>query len=108
MNKLIIDTLETLRVPVSFQKYNGSESTYITFFCYNDRGELYADDEELSTGYYIQLDIFSRGSYTELKKQVEKLMKEAGFIRKAAGPELYENDTKLYHRPLRFFFCKEN
>lgn len=108
MNKLIIKILKPLRIPVSFQYYNGSESTYITFFLYNEQGEEYADDEEVATGYYIQLDIFSKVSYTNILKQVNALMKEAGFIRKSTGPELYEQDTKLYHKPLRFFFYVEN
>lgn len=108
MNKLIINTLKPLGIPVSFQYNNSSSSTYITFFSYNDKGEEYADDEEIVTGYYMQLDIFSKTSYTNILKQVNKLMKEAGFIRKPAGPELFEDDTKLYHKPVRFFFYVEN
>lgn len=108
MNKLIISTLKPLGIPVSFQYYNGLETTYITFFCYNDQVELYADDEELATGYYIQLDVFSKGKYLEIVKQVNKLMKDVGFIKRPSGPELYEEGTKLYHKPLRFFYYVEN
>lgn len=108
MNKLIIDTLEPLNIPVVFQKYTGTSNQYITFFGYNDNGELYADDEEVVTGYYVQVDIWSKGSYTNILKQVKKLMKDANFIKRASGPELYEDDTKLYHKPLRFFFYEEN
>jgi hypothetical protein len=108
MNKLIIKTLKPLGIPVTFQYYDGSESTYITFFSYANKGEKYADDDEIITGYYMQLDIFSKTSYTNILEQVNKLMKEAGFIRKPAGPELFEDDTKLYHKPVRFFFYVEN
>lgn len=108
MNKLIKDTLSPLGIPVSLQCYNGSETTYITFFSYLDKGELYADDEEIATGNYIQIDVFSKENYTNIVKKVKKLMKDAGFIKKASGPELYETDTKLYHKPLRFFFYEEN
>lgn len=108
MNKLILKTLKPLEIPVNFQIYNGCEPQYITFFTYVDKGELYGDDKEFATGYYIQLDVFSKGDYTELVKNVNKLMKEAGFLRKPPGPELYEEDFKLYHKPLRFFFCEEN
>lgn len=108
MNKLIKDTLKSLNVPVSFQVYKGSKTPYITFFSYNDKGELYADDTEVISGYYFQLDIFSKSNYKELVKNVEKLMKNAGFIKKASGPEGYEKETDLYHKPLRFFFYEEN
>lgn len=108
MNKLIKDTLSPLGIPVSLQYYNGSETTYITFFSYLDKGELYADDEEVATGNYIQIDIFSKGNYTNIVKQVIKLMKKAGFIKKPSGPELFEDDTKIYHKPLRFFYYVEN
>lgn len=108
MNKLIIDTLKPLNVPVEFQVYNGSNIPYLTFFTIDDKGELYADNEEIATGYYIQIDVFSKGSYTELVKKINKLMKKSGFTRRPSGPEGYEDNTKLYHKPLRFFFCVEN
>lgn len=108
MNKLIIETLKPLNIPVKFQIYSGSSTPYITFFTTNEVGELYADDKEIATSRYIQLDIFSKESYTELVNKTNKLMKKNGFIRRPAGPEIYEHDTKLYHKILRFFFCIEN
>lgn len=108
MNKLIMDALTPLDIPISFQVYNGSNTPYLTFFIINDKGEMYADDEEIATGYYIQIDIFSKGSYTDLVEKINKLMKKSGFTRRPSGPESYEDNTKLYHKPLRFFFCVEN
>lgn len=108
MNKLIIDTLSPLNIPVSFQTYSGVSNQYITFFFYGDKGELYEDDKEASTGYYVQIDIWSKGSYTNLVKEVKRLMTEAGFIKRPSGPELYEDDTKIYHKPLRFVLCENN
>ena len=46
INKLIIDTLKPLKIPVSFQKHNGKAQTYITFHEYLESGEGYEDDEE--------------------------------------------------------------
>lgn len=107
INKLIIDTLKSTNVPVSFQVYNGSETTYITFHEYLEQGEVFADNEEITVGHYIQVDVWSKSNYKKLVDQVKKLLKEKNFIRKTET-ELYESDTKIYHKALRFFFCEEN
>ena len=101
INSLILQALRPLRVPVSFQKYSGKESTYITFFSYLEQGEQYADNEEKETGYYIQLDVWSKNDYTELVENVTNAMKAAGFRRTSAA-DLFEEDTKIYHKALRY------
>lgn len=103
INKLVIEALKSLNVPVSFQKYNGKESTYITFFNYLEHGEQYADNEEKATGYYIQVDVWSKNDYTELVEKVKNYMKAAGFIRTSAA-DLFESDIKIYHKALRFLY----
>ena len=102
INSLILQALRPLRVPVSFQKYSGKESTYITFFSYLEQGEQYADNEEKETGYYIQLDVWSKNDYTELVENVTNAMKAAGF-RRTSAVDLFEEDTKIYHKAIRFF-----
>ena len=105
MNKLIIDTLKPLGVPVAFQKYSGSELTYITFFIYNEQGELWADNAEIQTGYYVQVDVWSKTDYTTLVADVIIEMENIGFIRSYAT-DLYENDTNTYHKSIRFSYTK--
>lgn len=105
INKLIIDTLKPLNVPVAFQIYSGSESTYITFFEYLEQGEAFADDCEESTGYYIQVDIWSKGDYSTLNTQLINILQNAGFMR-ISSQDLYEPDTGIYHRGIRFFYLK--
>ena len=107
INKLIIDTLKPLSVPVRFQTYEGKEETYITFFCYNEQGESFADDTEILTGFYMQVDIWSKGNVEKLKESVIDLLKQVGFKRKN-GQDLYEPDTKIFHKVLRFFYYVEN
>ncbi|MBY6758638.1 hypothetical protein HYH82_15200 [Clostridium botulinum] len=107
INKLIIDTLKPLSVPTRFQMYEGKEETYITFFCYNEQGECFADDIEIATGFYMQVDIWSKGNVEKLKESVIDLLRQAGFKRKN-GQDLYEPDTKIFHKCLRFFYYVEN
>lgn len=107
INKLIKDTLESLQIPVEFQTYDGEDDPYITFFCYNEQGEKFADDDEIETGFYMQVDIWSKGNIEQLKINVINLLKEAGFKRKTVQ-DLYESDTQTYHKCIRFFYAQKN
>ena len=106
INKLVVEALKPLKVPVSFQKYKGKENTYITFFNYLEQGEQYADNEEKATCFYIQVDVWSKNDYTELVEKVKNAMKAAGFMRTSAA-DLFESDTKIYHKAIRFFIHME-
>lgn len=106
MNKQIIDILQPLGVPVGFLKYNGTETTYITFFFYNEYGVLRADDQEVKTNYSLQVDVFSKGNYKTLVNQVKQALKNIGYERTFAT-DLYEDDTKFYHKVLRFKITSE-
>lgn len=99
--KLINDALSPI-APTSFQHYNGEEKTYITFFCYNDMHEEYAEGEEIVTVYYVQVDLWSdTADYDGLVEQIKSAMKTAGF-KGYAGQDFYEKDTEIYHKSMRF------
>jgi len=104
LNSLVISTLAPTGVKVSFQTYTGSDTTYITFYEYNQQGALFADDTEQRTQYSIQVDVWSKGNYKNVIEQVRALMTSAGFIRNSEG-ELYENDTKTFHKYFRFYYA---
>lgn len=106
IKELIIDILSPLKIPVRFQYYTGGEDTYITFFSYLEQTEFSYDDEEKVIGHYIQVNIYSKKSYSEIEKELKKLMKAAGFIRKPSGFEYFEPDTKIYQKSFRFFYAE--
>ena len=106
IHKLIMDTLRPLNVPVSFQKYSGKEDPYITFHEYIETGEEYEDDEEVFTGHYVQVDIWSKSDYSSLVKATKSLLKIEGFKRLDEA-DLYEKNTGLYHKGIRFFYLEE-
>lgn len=105
MNKYILDTLSPVNVPVEYQEYTGSETTYVRFF-YLPNVDFSADDDEKYITYYPQVDIFTKGNPKNLAKQVKTLMKQAGF-KKNFEHEVYEDDTELFHYILRFWITKE-
>ncbi|AYV67086.1 hypothetical protein C2I06_09465 [Niallia circulans] len=106
LNQLILNTLNDVDSPVEYMTYSGTERTYITFFEYDQDVGLEADDEEQNSVHYIQIDVFSPGNFLSIVKNVKWKMKQARF-KKNFETEMYENETKLYHKMLRFYFISE-
>ena len=102
INKEVLQVLKDIEVPVSFQTSKETKYPYITFFTYLDTTMQHADDEEIVTGYFIKIDIWSKTDYTEISKEVHESMLAANFI-KQRFHDLYEDDTKVYHKVMRFF-----
>lgn len=100
VNSIIISTLTPL-APIDFHHYTGTSTTYMTFFTYNQRSGLIADDNELTTVHSIQLDIYSKGNLDELVKQVKESLKPFGFKR-TSEIELFDQVTKVYRKTISF------
>jgi hypothetical protein len=75
MNSEIKEALKLLNIPVTYRKYSGKSTTYITFFAYDDKDEEYSDDETEIEGYYPQIDLWSDVDNTTLKQQIKLAMK---------------------------------
>jgi len=106
INSRIMTALATLGIPVSFQTYKGTITTYATFFEYLAQGESFSEDQEDTTGHYIQLDIWSKGDNSAVVILAKSLMIAAGFSR-TNETDLYEADLAVYHKGLRFFYAEE-
>lgn len=106
INNLIVEALKPLKLAVHFQKYTGKDETYITFHEYFSGGEEFEDDEESLTAHYIQVDVWSKTDYTDLVDEVKNLLNNAGFKR-LNEIDLYEEDTKIYHKGLKFYYLVE-
>lgn len=103
MNKLIMNTLEPIGLPVAFKTYNGSQSEYI-IFNYWSTPLVHADNEEIITNYTVQIDYFTPGNFLNTAKQIEQLMKNAGFMRKMDDSE-YNDKTKVFRYFTRFSYA---
>ena len=101
INQAVMTALKGLGVPVRFQTYTGTADSYITFFTYLEKPEQHADDEERITGYYVQIDVWSKGDNTDLVNAVHEKMMAAGFT-KQNFYDLYESDLGIYHKAMRF------
>lgn len=80
---------------------NAEEYPRITFFEVDNFDSAFADDAPYGSTVVPQIDVWSKGSTSEIAKEVDKSMKSLGYVRTSA-PDLYEQDTKVYHKAMRF------
>lgn len=81
------------------------KTDYIEYEVYDKKYADYSGGEHKSEIHLIQVDIFSKGDYSSIEDAVEEVLHEKGykFIQSA---DLYEQDTKLYHKAMRFNYKK--
>lgn len=99
-NKEIIDLLPDEKV-FFLHANNPTKDLYLEYEIVNEYGVEYSEGNEDYTTYVIQVDIFSTEDYTQLENVVKKIMIQNGFERDIAA-DLYERDTGLYHKAMRF------
>lgn len=92
---------------VYFLHAKNANIPYIEYEIVNETGQKWAENKEIATNYMVQVDIFSKGDYTDLEDKIKEKMSNAGFIRDTAA-DLYEEDTELYHKAMRFTYTKIN
>ncbi|MGL4571794.1 MAG: prohead protease [Clostridium sp.] len=86
---------------VHFIHANNPEIPYVEYMVFDESSGYNAEGNELVTNYKIQVDIFSKGDYTELEETIKKVMNENNYIRTNAV-DLFEKETGLYHKAMRF------
>lgn len=99
-NKEIINLLPNRKV-YFLHANTPNKELYLEYEIINEYGAEYSEGTEDYTTYIVQIDIFSTGDYTQLEEIVKKIMLQNGFNRDI-GNDLYEKDTKLYHKAMRF------
>jgi len=75
--------------------------SYITFFEVSNSEAESADDEEYADEVEIQVDIWSKGDTIKIAKEVQRIMRKLGFFH-LSMPDQYEEDTKIFHKIIRF------
>ena len=100
ISSLVSDKIYLLKAP------NNTIAPYIEYEVLNEEGSLFAENEEIETNYRIQIDVFTKGSYTAIVKAIKNVMKENDFMKEFGG-SLYEKEAKLFHYILRFNYESE-
>jgi hypothetical protein len=73
----------------------------ITYYEQNNTPALVGDGKELTSESVMVIDVWSKGSNTEIAKAVDDVMAGLRFVREFAG-DLYETDTGVYHKSMRY------
>ena len=81
MHNKLVEVLETLGIDLAFMEYEGNSNEYIIFNIYNEEANNFADDDNLSDVYYIQVNYWFK-SLKNLDKynEIKELLKENGFM----------------------------
>ena len=73
----------------------------ITYYEQNNSPGLKGDGRELTTESVMVIDVWSKGSTTAIAQAVDNIMAGLHFVREFAG-DLYETDTGVYHKSMRY------
>lgn len=85
---------------------NADEYPRITFFEITNFDANHADDAAYSSRMLYQVDVWSKENPDQIAVEVDRIMKSIGFVR-TGGADLYEDDTQVFHRALRYGIVKE-
>ena len=89
-------------VPVSHLRYKGNSKTFVVWSILSEKPMLSADDEQIFSVVSVDIDVFSNGNYSKLITEIKRKMKENGWVWVEDSPEMYEDDTGLYHKTITF------
>lgn len=97
-------TVDDKKIPVSFMRYTGKSTTYITYMYYDSNNSFSGDNELLGWVDYYDFDIYSKGNYLNIIESVKSVLKQNGFMFQPSrsSSDMYEDDTGYFHRTLSF------
>lgn len=114
MNELIESiladfTVDGVKIPVSFMFYEGHGEPYIVYMQQDADNSFSGDDDLLGYVMYYDFDVYSRGNYLAIIEELKRVLKEHGFIWQPSksSVDMFETDTKYYHKTMNFAFMKE-
>lgn len=89
-------------IPVAHLRYKGTAERFVTWTVLDETPSLSANDEDLYSVGSVDIDIFSKGNYLDIIKEIKKIMKKYEWVWTGDSPEMYEEDTEYYHRTCTF------
>lgn len=95
-------TINGVTVPIAHLKYNGKSETYVVWTIIDESPQLCADDEPIYSVAIVDIDVYSPQNYTAITAAIKRKMKENDWIWVEDSSEMYEDDTKTYHKTITF------
>lgn len=97
-------TLSPLTIPHVPMSYSGNETTYTTYFEYDNKAGAYAEiSKEMAREHYVQVDLWSNTLQVDLAEQIKALLGSNEFysITSQDLTEKIDNKTMIYHTAIR-------
>lgn len=107
MNKLLMETLSTLNIPVLYGIRGDKKPPCVVFNYYEEPLACSCDDEEL-TKFKILLNIYEYGDFTEQVKKVDLLMRQGGFTRVIKPSAFYNDALTCWVQPIEYIKILES
>lgn len=95
-------TVGDVSAPVAHLRYKGKETTFVTWTITGEEPALSADNTPLYSVVTVDVDVFSKGNYLDFVTEIKMLMLEHDWVWTGDSPEMYEEDTELYHKTISF------
>ena len=95
-------TVGEVSVPAAHLRYKGNETTFLTWTITGEEPALSADNLPLYSVVAVDVDVFSTGNYLDLVTEIKRLMLGHDWVWTGDSPEMYEEDTGLYHKTISF------
>ena len=110
MNELIESLLANLSVPFSFLFYDGNADAYVTYMHTDSAEVLSADNHIINYVDYYDFDVYSKGNFFSIISELKEKLEAGGFMwnPSRSSPDMYEKDTKYYHKTLCFSIERSN
>lgn len=114
MNELIEQifanfAVDKVAIPVSYMFYEGHGEPYVVYMQQDADKSLSGDDELIGYVDYYDFDVYAKGNYLAIVESVKALLTANGFIWQPSrtSQDMYETETKYYHKTLNFAYLKE-
>jgi len=106
LQNFIVDGVE---IPVKYLYYDGGNDVYITYMQIDADASFSGDDELLGYVDYYDFDIYYKGNYKNIVKELRKILENNGFKWQPSrtSPDMYELETGYYHKTLNFAILRE-
>ena len=89
-------------IPISHLRYKGDSKRFVIWALLEEDPSLSANDEPLFSVCSVDIDIFSDGNYLDIIAEIKNKMKNNEWVWTGDSPEMYEEDTELYHKTCSF------
>lgn len=94
--------VDSLEIPFKHLRYSGNKKTYIVWSMQPETPAFSSDDEVTYSEVNVDIDIYSDSNYLNIMSLIKNKMKENEWVWDGDSPEMFEEDTGLYHRTCSF------